>query len=175
MPKVKDRTNAKRQREFQTRRKQKEEDRAELMAMFLAAAPEGIGKHVTLSLAIENGEHRLVWHLDETGAAFINEFAGSIKLSSGQKVPGQFVMRGELSLPKGRPLSCRSGPIAMTSGLTNGEVFDYGCTCCLNHHYHSHIPTSSKCPTGGSSSPFTVIMCRQNRLTEHEEQPLIPS
>ena len=21
------------------------------------------------------------------------------------------------------------------------EVFDYGCTCCLNHHYHSHIPT----------------------------------
>ena len=55
-----------------------------------------------------------------------------------------------LSLPKGRPLSCRSGPIAMTSGLTNG----------------------SKCPTGGSSSPFTVIMCRQNRLTEHEEQPL---
>ena len=21
------------------------------------------------------------------------------------------------------------------------EVFDYACPCCLNHHYHSHIPT----------------------------------
>ena len=96
--------NAEHQRAFQTRRKQQEKDRAELMAMFSAAAPEGIGKHITLRLAVENGEDRLVWHLDEEGAAFINEFAGSIKLSSGRTVPGQLVMR-ELSLHIGKKLS----------------------------------------------------------------------
>ena len=107
MPKVKDRTNAKRQRAFQARRKQQEEDRAELMAMFLAAAPEGIEDHIHYSLEVEDGEVRLVWDLDEASAAFINEFASSIKLTNGRTVSGGEVMR-ELSLHLGKKLIRRA-------------------------------------------------------------------
>ena len=96
--------NAEHQRAFQKRRKEQEKARAELMAAFSAAAPEGIGEHISLSLAVENGEDRLVWHLDEAGAAFMNKFAATLKLSSGQTVPGQLVMR-ELSLHIGKKLS----------------------------------------------------------------------
>ena len=96
--------NAEHQRAFQTRRKDQEKARAELMADFSAAAPEDIGEHISFRLAVENGEDRLVWHLDEEGAAFINEFAATLKLSSGQTVPGQLVMR-ELSLHIGKKLS----------------------------------------------------------------------
>ena len=48
------------------------------MAAFSAAAPEGIGKHVRFRLEMQDGEARLVWDLDEQGAAFINEFATSL-------------------------------------------------------------------------------------------------
>ena len=104
MPKVKDRTNAKRQREFRARRKQQEEDRAELMAAFSAAAPEGLGEHVRIGLEIEDGEPRLVWNLDDVGAAFINEFAANI---DGLSVDPKAVMR-ELSLHIGKKLIRRA-------------------------------------------------------------------
>ena len=86
---------------------QREKDRAELMAMFLAAVPEGIEDHIHYRLEVEDGELRLVWNLDDEGAAFINEFAGSIKLSSGRKVPGQQVMQ-ELSPHIGKTMVQRA-------------------------------------------------------------------
>ena len=48
------------------------------MAAFSAAAPEGIGEHIRISLELEDGEPRLVWNLDEVGAAFVNDFAASL-------------------------------------------------------------------------------------------------
>ena len=76
---------------------QREKDRAELMAMFSAAAPKGIGEHIRFSFEVEDGETRLVWDKDEVGAAFINEFAASLGLT------GELVMR-ELSLHVGKKL-----------------------------------------------------------------------
>ena len=78
LPKVKDRTNAERQRRFQAKRRQGENDRAQLMAAFSAAAPETIGEHIRLSVTLEDSEPRLVWDLDEIGAAFVNDFAASL-------------------------------------------------------------------------------------------------
>ena len=103
MAKVKDKTNLKRQREFQARRKQKEEDRAELAARFAAAAPDGIGKHIKISLEVENGEPRLVWKPDDVGAKFINDFAATIPMQGDQKFPADLVLR-ELSLHIGKKL-----------------------------------------------------------------------
>ena len=93
-------------REAVAQHRQREKDRAELMALFSAATPEGIGEHISMSLEMEDGEPRLVWNLDDVGAKFINEFAASIKLSSGDKVPVQLVMR-ELSLHIGKKLTRR--------------------------------------------------------------------
>ena len=87
-------------REAVKQHRQREKDRAELMAMFSAAAPEGIGNHIRLRLAVEDGEPRLVWNLDEAGAAFINEFAANI---GGLSVDPKAVMR-ELSLHIGKKL-----------------------------------------------------------------------
>ena len=98
--------NAEHQRAFKTRRKQQEEDRARLMAMFSAAAPDGIGKHINIRLEVEDGEDRLVWKLDDEGAAFINEFAANI---DGLSVDPKAVMR-ELSLHIGKKLSRQEYP-----------------------------------------------------------------
>ena len=84
-------------RERVKQHRQREKDRASLMAVFSAAAPEGIGEHVRIGLEVEDGEPRLVWNLDEAGAAFINEFAASIG------APPDGVMR-ELSLHIGKKL-----------------------------------------------------------------------
>ena len=58
--------------------RQREKDRAELMAVFSAACPKGIGEHIGIRIELEGGEPRLVWNLDDVGAAFLNEFAASI-------------------------------------------------------------------------------------------------
>ncbi len=84
--------------------RQREKDRAKLMAMFSAAAPEGIEDHIHYRLAVEDGEPRLVWNLDEAGAAFINEFAANI---DGLSVDPKAVMR-ELSLHIGKKLIRRA-------------------------------------------------------------------
>ena len=88
-------------RERVQQHRQREKARAKLMAAFFAAAPEGIGKHITIRLEVENGEDRLVWHLDEAGAAFLNKFAANIE---GFSVDPNAVMR-ELSLHIGRKLA----------------------------------------------------------------------
>ena len=64
------------------------------MQALSAAAPEGIGQHIRFSFAMEQGEPRAVWNLDDKGAAFINEFADSIG------IPANLILR-ELSLHAG--------------------------------------------------------------------------
>ena len=86
--------------------RQREKDRAELMAMFSAACPEGIGEHIRIGLELENGEPHLVWNLDEEGAKFINEFAATIPMPGDQKFPGDLVLR-ELSMYMGKKLMGR--------------------------------------------------------------------
>lgn len=84
--------------------RQREKAREKLMAAFTAAAPEGIEKEISYRLEIEDGEPRLVWHLEPKGAAFINEFAANI---DGFSVDPRAVMR-ELSLHIGRGLIRRA-------------------------------------------------------------------
>ena len=84
--------------------RQREKDRAELMALFSAAAPEGIEKHIRYSLAVEDGEVRLVWDITDEGAAFIDKFCSNIE---GRSYDPKAVMR-ELSLHIGKQLIRRA-------------------------------------------------------------------
>ena len=63
----------------------------------LSNAPDGIGQHVRFSMEVEDGELRIVWNLDDEGAAFINEYADGIGL------PAHLVLK-EISVEAGRRL-----------------------------------------------------------------------
>ena len=86
------------------RSKQQKKDRAQLMALFVAAAPEGIEKHIKYSLEVEDGAIRLVWDKDDEGAAFINEFSANIE---GKSYDPDAVMR-ELSIHIGQKMVRRT-------------------------------------------------------------------
>ena len=85
--------------------RQREKDRAKLMAVFSAACPKGIGEHIRIRIELEDGEPRLVWNLDAEGAAFLNEFAASI-ITDPNTGGANDVMR-ELSLHIGKKLARR--------------------------------------------------------------------
>lgn len=89
--------NAKHQRDFRERERMKDQARAKQLDHMLSTAPDGIGQHVRLSLGVEDGEARIVWNLDDAGAAFINEYADSIE------VPAHLLLK-ELSIEAGRRL-----------------------------------------------------------------------
>ena len=86
--------------------RQRERDRAELMRVFSAACPEGIGEHIRISLELEDGEPHLAWYLDDEGAKFINDFAATIEMPGDQKFPADLVLR-ELSVYMGKKLMGR--------------------------------------------------------------------
>lgn len=77
--------------------RQRDKDRAAFLQDMLSKAPEGIGKHVRISMEVQDGELRVVWDKDEVGAAFINEYADSIGAPSGW-------LLSELSIEVGRRL-----------------------------------------------------------------------
>ena len=77
--------------------RQRDKDRAAFLQDMLSTAPEGIGKHVRIGMEVQDGELRVVWKLDDVGAAFVNEYADSIG------APAHLLLK-ELSIEVGRRL-----------------------------------------------------------------------